>query len=122
MSTFFIHRPIFSAVLSILVVLGGVVTMIGLPIAQYPSISPPTVSVSAVYPGANATVVAETVATVIEESVNGVENLQYMQSVCANNGSYTLTLTFEIGTDLDIASVQVQNPSSNPLMSTGSAQ
>ena len=108
-SRFFIYRPVFSAVISIVIVIAGLVALIALPVAQYPAISPPTVEVKAVFPGANAQVLAETVATPIEQEVNGVENMIYMKGLCANNGQYTLTVTFEIGTDLDIASVQVQN-------------
>ena len=109
LSRFFIHRPIFASVVSIMIVLAGAVSLLGLPIAQFPNISPPTVTVSTAYPGANAVVVAETVATPIEQEVNGVENMIYMSSVCGNDGSYQLTVTFEQGTDLDTAQVQVQN-------------
>ena len=109
MSKFFIHRPVFAAVLSIVIILAGLVTLSALPIAQYPEIAPPTIAVSAVYPGADATVVAETVATPIEQEVNGVENMLYLSSVSANDGTYSLTITFAPGTDLDIAAVQVQN-------------
>ncbi|MCZ6836591.1 MAG: multidrug efflux RND transporter permease subunit [Planctomycetota bacterium] len=108
-SRFFIYRPIFSAVISISIVIAGLVALLTLPVAQYPALSPPTVEVKATFPGANAMVVAETVATPIEQEVNGVENMIYMKGLCANNGTYTLTITFEIGTDLDIAAVQVQN-------------
>jgi hydrophobic/amphiphilic exporter-1 (mainly G- bacteria), HAE1 family len=108
-SKFFIHRPVFAGVVSIVIVLGGVVTMTQLPIALYPQITPPTVQVSASYPGADSTVVSETVAQIIEEQVNGVEGMLYMSSVCGNDGSYSLTVTFEVGTDLDMATVLVQN-------------
>ncbi len=108
-SQFFIERPIFATVLSIVIVMAGVVTLGGLPVAQYPEITPPTVEVSAAYPGANASVVAETVAAPIEQQVNGVENMIYMSSTSANDGSYTLTVSFEVGTDLDMAQVLVQN-------------
>jgi HAE1 family hydrophobic/amphiphilic exporter-1 len=108
-SRFFIDRPIFASVLSILIVLAGMVTLGSLPIAQYPEIAPPTVEVSAVYPGANAQVVADTVAAPIEQQVNGVEDMLYMSSTSASDGTYSLTVTFEVGTDLDIASVLVQN-------------
>src|SRR6188508_2420058 len=108
-SKFFIDRPIFATVLSILVTLGGSVALFSLPIAQYPEITPPTVEVSAIYPGANAQVVADTVAAPIEQQVNGVEGMLYMSSQCANDGTYTLTITFDLGTDLNIAQVLVQN-------------
>src|SRR5438034_5946417 len=106
---FFIDRPIFAAVLSILITLGGGVALFTLPVAQYPEITPPTVEVSAVYPGANAQVVADTVAAPIEQQVNGVENMMYMSSQCTNDGSYSLSITFKLGTDLNIAQVLVQN-------------
>jgi len=108
-SRFFINRPIFASVLSIIITLGGFVALCTLPVAQYPEIAPPTVEVSAVYPGANAQVVADTVAAPIEQQVNGVEGMMYMSSTCANDGSYTLTITFEPGADLNIAQVLVQN-------------
>jgi multidrug efflux pump len=108
-SRFFINRPIFASVLSIVIVLGGGIALATLPIAQYPDITPPTVEVSAVYPGANAKVVADTVASPIEEQVNGVEGMMYMSSQCTNDGAYALTVTFKPGTDLNIAQVLVQN-------------
>lgn len=108
-SRFFIDRPIFSTVLSILLVLAGIITVKTLPIAQYPNISPPTVEVSASYPGADATTVAEAIGEPIEEAVNGVEGMLYMSSNSDNNGSYSLQITFANGTDLDDASVKVQN-------------
>ena len=108
-SRFFIERPIFASVISIVLVIAGLVSLGTLPIAQYPEITPPTVEVKATYPGANAEVVAETVAAPIEQQVNGVENMLYMSSVSASDGSYTLTVTFEVGTDLDMAQVMVQN-------------
>ena len=108
-SRFFINRPIFAGVVSIIITLGGFITMLSLPIAQYPNIEPPTVTVSASYPGANAKVVADTVAAPIEQQVNGVEGMIYMSSNSADDGSYNLTVTFETGTNLDMAQVLVQN-------------
>ncbi len=106
---FFIDRPIFASVLSIVILLVGGLALFALPIAQYPEIAPPTVVVSTVYPGANAQVVAETVATPIEQEVNGVEDMLYMSSQSTNSGNMALTITFKPGTDLDKAQVQVQN-------------
>src|SRR3954466_7007637 len=106
---FFINRPIFAAVLSIIITLAGGVALLTLPIAQYPEITPPTVEVYAIYPGANAQVVADTVAAPIEQQVNGVEKMLYMSSQCTNDGTYSLTVTFEHGIDLNIAQVLVQN-------------
>jgi len=108
-SKFFIERPIFASVISIVLLIAGIVSVLGLPSAQYPEITPPTVVVNAVYPGANAQVIAETVAAPIEQQVSGVENMLYMSSTSAGDGSYTLTVTFEVGTDLDMAQVMVQN-------------
>jgi len=108
-SKFFIEHPIFATVISIVIVIAGAVAVGVLPIAQFPEITPPTVQVKATYPGANATVVAETVAAPIEQEVIGVENMIYMSSVSAGDGSYTLTVSFELGTDLDMAQVLVQN-------------
>src|ERR1700748_2132099 len=108
-SHFFIERPIFAMVISIVFVIAGALAYIGLPTAQYPEIAPPTVQVTATYPGADPKVVAETVATPIEEQVNGVENMLYMSSQSTADGTMTLTVTFKLGTDLDIAQVLVQN-------------
>ena len=108
-SRFFIDRPIFASVLSIVITLAGGITLFTLPVAQYPEITPPTVEVSAYYPGANAQVVADTVAAPIEQQVNGVENMMYMSSQCTNDGNYNLTVTFKPGTDLNMAQVLVQN-------------
>ncbi len=109
MSQFFIHRPIFATVISIVIVIAGLVSYGALPVAKFPEVSPPTVQVKAVYPGADARTIAETVATPIEQEVNGVEGMLYMSSTSANDGSYTLTVTFNLGTDMDMASVLVQN-------------
>src|SRR6202166_416784 len=108
-SRFFINRPIFASVLSIIITLAGAIALRTLPIAQYPEITPPTVEVCAVYPGANAQVVADTVAAPIEQQVNGVEDMLYMSSQCTNDGSYTLTVTFQNGVDLNMAQVLVEN-------------
>ena len=108
-SRFFIDRPIFASVLSIVVTLGGYLALQTLPISQYPEITPPTIEVSATYPGANSQVVADTVAATIEQQISGVENMLYMSSQSTNDGSYTLTITFKIGVDLNIAQVMVQN-------------
>jgi multidrug efflux pump len=108
-SSFFINRPIFASVLSIIVTLAGGIAVFALPIAQYPEITPPTVEVSAIYPGANAQVVADTVAAPVEQQVNGVEGMLYMSSQCTNDGTYTLTVTFQNGADLNMAQVLVQN-------------
>ena len=108
-SRFFIHRPIFASVLSIIITLAGGIAIVTLPVAQYPEIAPPTVEVSASYPGADARVVADTVAAPIEQQVNGVEGMLYMSSQCTNDGTYTLTITFELGVDLNMAQVLVQN-------------
>src|SRR5712675_3455559 len=109
LARFFIDRPILAWVISIVIVLMGTIASGLLPIAQYPEITPPTVSVTAVYPGANAQVVADSVAAPIEQQVNGVERMLYMSSQCTNDGAYSLTITFELGTDLNIAQVLVQN-------------
>jgi multidrug efflux pump len=108
-SRFFIDRPIFASVLSIVITLAGGIVLFTLPVTQYPEITPPTVEVSAVYSGANAQVVADTVAAPIEQQVNGVEGMLYMSSQCTNDGAYSLTVAFRPGTNLNLAQVLVQN-------------
>ena len=109
MAKFFIERPIFAIVISIIIVLAGTIAGLNLPIAQYPQIQPPTVSVSATYIGANADVVNQTVAQIIEEQVNGVQGMDYMDSTSDDTGRYSLSVVFDLGIDGDIASVKVQN-------------
>lgn len=108
-SQFFIHRPIFAAVLSILIFIGGAIAVWQLPITEYPEVVPPTVEVTANYPGANPKVIAETVATPLEQAINGVEDMLYMSSQATSDGRLTLIVTFAIGTDPDAATTLVQN-------------
>ncbi len=108
-SRFFIDRPVFAIVLSVVIVVAGLVAGFSLPIAQYPEVTPPTVLVTAFYPGANAQTVRNTVAAPIEEQVSGVENMQYMSSQCTNDGAYNLIVTFRLGMNTDMAQVLVQN-------------
>src|SRR5579864_8934777 len=103
MSRFFIDRPIFAAVLSIVITLAGALSLTTLPLALYPPVSPPNVQVDCKFPGASAQVVAETIAAPIEQQVNGVEGMLYMSSQCTNDGSYNLTVTFRHGMDLNMA-------------------
>src|SRR5581483_9974486 len=106
---FFIDRPVFATVISVVITLAGAVAVFTLPVAQYPEVTPPTVQVTALYPGANAATVRDTVAAPIEEQISGVEGMQYMSSRCTNDGAYTLTVTFKLGMDSDMAQVLVQN-------------
>src|SRR5580700_5902985 len=108
-SRFFIDRPIFATVISVVITLAGGVAVFTLPIAQYPDVTPPTVLVTASYPGANADTVRDTVAAPIEEQVSGVEGMMYMSSRCTNDGAYNLLITFKLGMDSDMAQVLVQN-------------
>ena len=109
LSKFFVDRPIFAGVLSLLIFLGGLISMRSLPISEYPDVIPPSIVVRATYPGANPQVIAETVATPIEEQINGVEGLLYMSSQATTDGVMTLTVTFKLGTDPDKAQQLVQN-------------
>ncbi|MCR5175303.1 MAG: multidrug efflux RND transporter permease subunit [Anaerovibrio sp.] len=109
MSKFFIHRPIFAIVISLIIVIGGLISAAQLPIAQYPQIAPPTVRVSTTYIGANAKVVNETVAQIIEQQVNGVQGMDYMNSNSSDSGYYSMSVVFELGTDGDMDAVKVQN-------------
>ncbi|HSC80065.1 MAG TPA: efflux RND transporter permease subunit, partial [Chitinolyticbacter sp.] len=109
MARFFIDRPIFAWVIAIIIVLAGLLAMRSLPIAQYPDVAPPALSITTSYPGASAKVVEETVTALIEQEMNGIENLLYMSSESDSSGNMTISLTFRTGTDLDIASVDAQN-------------
>ena len=109
LSHFFIDRPIFATVLSMVIVIAGPIAYFTLPMAQYPEVAPPTVVVRASYPGANPQVIAETVATPLEQQINGVEDMLYMSSQSTSDGQMALTITFQLGTDLDKAQVLVQN-------------
>jgi hydrophobe/amphiphile efflux-1 (HAE1) family protein len=115
LSRFFIDRPIFAAVLSIVIFIGGLIAMLTLPISEYPEVVPPSVVVRAIYPGANPRTLSEAVATPLEEQINGVENMLYMQSQATSDGVLTMTVTFRVGTDVDLAQVQVQNRVSQAL-------
>jgi len=115
LSGFFIDRPIFASVLSILIFIAGLISMVNLPISEYPEVSPPTIQVSAQFPGANPAVIAETVATPLEEQINGVEDMIYMNSLAATDGRLRIDVTFAIGTDPDLAQQLVQNRVSQAL-------
>src|SRR5436305_2119036 len=106
---FFVDRPVFATVISVVITLAGAVAVFTLPVAQYPEVTPPTVLVTAVYPGANCLTVRDTVAAPIEEQVSGVEGMMYMSSQCTNDGAYNLLVTFKLGIDSDMAQVLVQN-------------
>src|ERR1700722_6125465 len=108
-SRFFIDRPVFASVLSILITLAGAVAVFNLPVAQYPQITPPSIIVSCTYPGANAQGVVDSVAAPIEQQINGVEDMLYMVSQSNNDGTYVLTVTFKPGVNLSFAQVLVQN-------------
>lgn len=108
-SLFFIHRPKFALVISIVIVLAGAIALKAIPVTQFPDITPPQVQVTASYPGASAEVVEQSVAQIIEAQVNGVDDMLYMSSSAGNDGSYSLTITFAVGTDPDIATINVQN-------------
>ena len=113
-SRFFIDRPIFSMVIAVAMVLIGLLTVKTLPVAQFPDITPPTVNVMATYPGADAATVASTIGVPIEEQVNGVEGMMYMSSSSGSDGSYNLTATFDIGTDVDMAAVRSRTVCRSP--------
>src|SRR6185503_10920294 len=109
LARFFVDRPIFAGVLSMVIMLVGALAIPALPINEYPNVVPPTVQVRATYPGANPNVIAETVATPLEEAINGVEGMMYMKSVAGSDGVLSLTVTFNADKDPDLAQVQVQN-------------
>src|SRR5512140_2006928 len=108
-SRFFIDRPIFASVLAIIITLGGIIAGFNLPISQYPEISPPTVTINTAYPGASAETIAATVAAPIEEQLSGTEGMSYFQSSASSDGTLAITVTFEVGTDIDRAVFQVNN-------------
>lgn len=114
LSRFFVDRPVFAGVLSLLIFIAGLLALRGLPVSEYPEVVPPTVVVRAQYPGANPAVIAATVATPLEEAVNGVEDMLYMGSQATTDGTMTLTVTFRLGTDPDKAQQLVQNRVARP--------
>src|SRR5262245_22746514 len=109
MVNFFIHRPVFASAIAVIMVLAGTICYFLLPVAQLPDVTPPQVVVSAIYPGASAQVVADTVTTPLEQQINGVEGMTYMSSSSSNDGSANITITFDVGYPLSIAAVDVQN-------------
>jgi multidrug efflux pump len=109
MAKFFIDRPIFAIVIAILIMLAGGLSILSLPIAQYPTVAPPSIQITTTYPGASARTVENTVVQVIEQQMNGIDHLLYLSSISDDSGRSTTTLTFQPGTDPDIAQVQVQN-------------
>src|SRR5262245_42396978 len=115
MSKFFIERPILANVLGIVTMVLGIVCLMNLPVAEYPNIVPPTIQVTTNYPGASASVVANTVGIPLEQGINGVQNATYMESTSGSDGSYTLTVTFSVGTDLDTSLSLVQNAANSAL-------
>ena len=108
-SKVFIDRPILAAVLSILIFVAGLIAIPNLAVSEYPEVSPPTIQVTAIYPGANPKIIADTVAAPLEEAINGAENMIYMKSAASSDGTLSLTVTFKLGADIDIAAMQVQN-------------
>ncbi|MGH7892539.1 MAG: efflux RND transporter permease subunit, partial [Thermodesulfobacteriota bacterium] len=108
-SRFFVDRPIFATVLSVLIVIVGLIAYFTLPVSQYPEVTPPTIVVRTSFPGANPEVIADTVATPLEQEINGVEDMLYMSSQSTSDGQMQLTITFELGTDIDKAQVLVEN-------------
>ncbi|OUR89746.1 multidrug efflux RND transporter permease subunit, partial [Methylophaga sp. 42_8_T64] len=114
-SKFFVDRPIFAGVLSLLIFIAGLLAMFQLPVSEYPEVAPPSIVVNASYPGANPKMIAETISTPLEEQLSGVENMLYMSSQAASDGRMTLTVTFKIGTDVDLAQQHVQNRVSQAL-------